>query len=116
MKPTATQIARDANRELAKVIDREAPPERIIKALADALEADMANRDGTRGPDHRTRTQAAALLLQYRIGRPVERQEVISVNLDADSAVGMQERLRQSPSLREALKAQIAAAEEAIEI
>ncbi len=51
MKPTATQIARDANRELAKVIDREAPPERIIKALADALEADMANRDGTRGPD-----------------------------------------------------------------
>jgi hypothetical protein len=88
---------------LADVIDQETPPDRIVKALADALAADLVNRDGTRGPDHRTRVQAASLLLAYRIGRPIERSEVVSVNLDADSSVGLRERLASSPAMKAAL-------------
>jgi hypothetical protein len=68
--------AQNPNYAVAAVIDKEAPADRIIKALADALTADTVHRDGSRGPDHRTRVQAATKLLEYRIGRPIERTEI----------------------------------------
>jgi hypothetical protein len=102
MKPTP--LPEDPNRALAAEIDQQAPAKRSIKALADALTADQVNRDGSRGPDHRTRVSAALALLQYRVGRPIERSEVISVNLDADAATGLAERLKNSPALRSSLR------------
>jgi len=101
----------DPNTQLAAAIDREAPACRIIKALSDALVADVVNRDGTRGPDHRARTAAALALLEYSVGRPVARSEVVNINADADSEVGLQDRLRKSPSLRSKLRREIEAAE-----
>lgn len=88
------------NNSLPTIIDEAAPLPRIIKALEEALVADVVNRDGTRGPDHRTRTDAAKTLLAYRVGTPIQRSESISVNVDADSATGMRERLAHSPALR----------------
>ncbi|MBK1883675.1 hypothetical protein JIN85_14755 [Luteolibacter pohnpeiensis] len=54
-------------------------------------------------PDNRTRLAALTLLMAYLVGKPVERQEVVSVNVDADSLVGIEERLRTSPTLCRAL-------------
>ena len=101
----------DPNTALAQVIAAEAPAHRIIKALSDALNADVIHRDGTRGPDHRARTAAALALLEYSVGRPVQRSEIISVDATADSAAGLQDRLRKSPSLVAKLKREIEAAE-----
>ena len=106
-----SRLPDDPNRSLATEIDRIAPPERIIRALADALTAEQVNRDGSRSPDHRTRTQAALALLSYRIGRPVERSEVVTVNLDADSMTGLRERLKSSPAMRDALAGLLAEVE-----
>lgn len=110
MKPS--KLACDPNLALAAVIDELAPAERTISALADALAADQVNRDGSRGPDHRTRVQAALALLQYRVGRPVERSEVISVTVEKDHAADLTERLKSSPALRASLQRLLNAAAE----
>jgi hypothetical protein len=109
MKPT--QLPDDPNRALSAEIDHQAPAERIIRALTVALEATTTTRSGTVEPDHRTRVAAASKLLEYRIGRPVERQEIVSVNLDADSALGLADRLKNSPALRQAIRAALDSAE-----
>lgn len=90
----------DPNRALNDAIDIKAPPERIIAALADALAADTVNRDGSRGPDHKTRVQAAIALVHFRVGRPVERSEVISYKADLPMTL---ERLKASPAMRQTL-------------
>ena len=101
MKPsTALSPGQILAKELAdNVTDR-----RLATAISEALAATQINRDGTITPDHTTRLQAATLGLAYRHGRPVERQEVVSVNLDADSSIGLAERLRNSPALRKSLR------------
>lgn len=102
----------DANANLAASIDSVAPSERIITALANALEADAVNRDGSRGPDHKTRVQAASLLLAYRVGRPVERQQVITANSN-EPKESFSEKLARSPALRELYRQELERAEEA---
>lgn len=90
---------------LAKELADNVTDERLATAISEALTATQTNRDGTVAPDHRTRLQAATLGLAYRHGRPVERQEVVSVNLDADSSIGLADRLKNSPALRRSLRA-----------
>jgi hypothetical protein len=99
----------DPNHRLAEAIDKEAPPDRIIRALADALSADQVNRDGSRGADHRTRCHAAALLLQYRIGRPVERQEIHQTITTKTEDETM--KLLDSPAMRRAMREMLERAE-----
>ncbi len=101
----------DPNSALAAVIDAEAPAHRIIRALSDALSADLVARDGSRSPDHRARTAAALALLEYRIGRSVSRSEVVNIDASADSSVGLEERLRHSPSLRALFRRLLASSE-----
>ena len=89
---------------LIEAIAADAPPDRIARTLSDALSADQVSRSGAVLPDHKTRIAAAQLLLNYSVGRPVERIESISVNLDADSSIGLAERLANSPALLKSLK------------
>jgi hypothetical protein len=78
--------------------------EKIAKLLEELCEAESLTNGGKARPDHRTRLAAVTLVLAYLIGRPVERQEIVSVNLDADAATGLAERLKSSPALRSSLK------------
>ena len=103
--------SQDPNNNLPAVIDKKTPLPVIIAALEKALAADMVNRDGTRAPDHRVRVDAAKTLLAYRVGTPVQRSESVSVNVDADNALGLEERLRHSPALRALLRAALERAE-----
>jgi hypothetical protein len=102
MKPTT---AISPGHLLAQELAENVPDERIAIAISEALTATQINRDGTITPDHKTRLQAATLGLAYRHGRAVERQEVVSVSLDADSSIGLAERLANSPALRKSLRA-----------
>jgi len=88
---------------LAAAIAEQAPPDRIAKVLADGLSSTVTTRSGIIEPDTKSRLQAANLLLAYSVGRPVERIESVNVNLDADNSLGLEERLKNSPALRQAL-------------
>jgi hypothetical protein len=89
---------------IAAALARSIPDNRIAETIASCLSATMTDRSGTVSPDHRTRLAAAQLALAYLVGRPVERQEVVTVSLDADSALGLRERLAHSPALRQTLR------------
>ena len=64
------------------------------------MTAELVHRDGTRSPDHKTRLAAAETALAYRHGLPIRREETLLVHADADSQLGMKERLAHSPALR----------------
>ncbi len=90
--------------DVLKVIELELPASRIASAISDALVAEIVTKGGVKIPDHRSRLQAATLALAYLAGRPIERQEVVTVSVDADSSAGIADRLMKSPALREQLR------------
>lgn len=93
---------------LARALEEEIPESRIARVLSDAMAADIVNRDGSRGPDHKTRLAAAETALAYRIGLPVRREESVVVNLNAEQGDDLKERLARSPALRRALAEMLA--------
>lgn len=86
--------------ELAEILAKKIPFEMVSEALFRALTATTISRSGVVEQDTRSQLQAASLILENRVGRPVTRQEIISVDLNADAATGMKERLAHSPALR----------------
>ena len=109
MKPSSQSLT--AGQQLAQELATNVTDARLAEAISEALVATQTTRSGTVEPDHRTRLQAATLALAYKHGRPVYRSEVVSVNLDADSSIGLAERLANSPALLKSLKAVIAKVE-----
>jgi hypothetical protein len=89
-----------ASQQLAEVLHTEIPEERIARVLSDAMAATMTTRAGTVEPDHKTRVQAATLTLAYKVGRPVERQEVITKDVTTSVDEDLAGRLKRSPALR----------------
>lgn len=85
---------------ITSALENQVSPEQIAATLAAALSATSTSRSGAIEPDTRSRLQAASLILAYQVGRPLERSESVNVNLDGDAALGIEERLRQSPALR----------------
>jgi hypothetical protein len=86
--------------ELAAILAKKIPFEMVSEALFRALTATIISRSGAIEQDTRSQLQAASLILENRVGRPVTRQEIISVDLNADSTVGLKDRLTHSPALR----------------
>lgn len=97
--------------EIAEALDREIPAAVIARAIAAGLVAETTTKSGIKVVDHRSRLEAARLALAYRIGTPVQRTESVNINLDADAAMGIEERLAKSPALREQLRRSLAAAD-----
>ena len=101
---------------LAEALAEEIPENRIATVLSDALSADMVNRDGTRSPDHKVRLAAAQMALSYRYGLPTRREEVhVSLPVN-DGNIGLAERMKHSPALRETFRQMLAETQPAIEI
>lgn len=86
--------------ELAEILAKKIPFEMVSEALFRALTATILSRSGAVEADTRAQLQAASLILENRVGRPIQRTESINVDLNADSGLGMEERLRHSPALR----------------
>ena len=85
---------------LAQVLDSECPEAEVGRVLRECLTASVTSRAGVAEPDFKIRLAAATFITAQRHGLPVRREEVLTVAVDADSAVGMEERLRNSPALR----------------
>jgi hypothetical protein len=112
----ATSIPTTPSQKLAAALAEECPERRIAETLSDCLSATVMNRAGAVEPAWSVRLQAVALVLDHRYGKPVQRQEVVTVAVDADSS-GMRERLAKSPALRKALKEMLAeSGEKAIDV
>ena len=96
---------------LATILASECPDEAVGAVLRECLAATTLTKSGAVEPDVRTRLEAAKLVLGYRHGLPVRREESISVNLDADSMIGLRERLASSPAMRQTLAGLLAEVE-----
>lgn len=96
--------------ELQASLDQHAPGNDIVAVVADCMRnASTYVRGGTEVPDYRVRLQAAQLLLAYRNGRPIERQEVRTQNIPTNEA--MMEVLANSGEARRAYRTFIDMAE-----
>jgi len=119
-KDSSTLDLQRATKRTAEALMAAFPAERITETFERCLTATVSvvrgRGDGAHEvqlQDHRTQLAALTLLLAYQLGRPVERQEIISVNVDADSEAGLLERLKSSPALRAQLRKVLDAADEA---
>ena len=83
----------------------------LADMLWDLTNAETITNGGTIIPDNRIRLQALALAFAYTIGKPVEKQEILNINMDADSAHNLAERLKGSPALRAAFRSILEQAE-----
>jgi hypothetical protein len=88
------------------------PPERIVAKLDQMLDATRKTKNGV-DIDTRAVETAVRLWLAYAVGLPVQRTESVNVNLDADSSVGITDRLARSPALRDQLRKALAEADAA---
>ena len=86
-------------------------PERVAESVKELLGATRATKSGAVFPDYRAIEAGIKLYLAYTIGLPVQRQEVVTVNVDADSEAGMMDRLAKSPALRASFRKILDAAE-----
>lgn len=112
MNHDAPNLSSIASQALSQALAKAIPPERIAAALSDALSATNITRSGAVEADTRSRLQAASLILAYQVGRPIERSESITVNVDADSDADFKVRLRNSPALRDSLRQMLSEAEQ----
>lgn len=78
--------------------------DKVADLLEELTQANCVTNGGKVIADNRTRLAALTLTLAYLIGRPVERQEILTVNVDADAEAGLAERLKNSPALRQVFR------------
>lgn len=84
-----------------ELLAKHVTPEAIAQAVASALQAETVTREGT-VPDFRTRLEASKIYLNYLVGLPVQRQEIVhqAVRNDQESM----DRLLASPAAVAALE------------
>ncbi len=104
---------RNVSQRTINLLAERIPPERVVDQLAKLLTATRTGKNGVVTPDVRAIEAGLKLWLAYGIGLPVQRSEVVSVNLDADSSVGITDRLAKSPALRDQLRKALAEADAA---
>ncbi len=97
----ATMSAAEVSREVIDALHRHIDPDKIGRVLNKMLDATRTLKSGAELPDTRAQEAAAKLYLAYVIGTPIQRTENLNISADADTAVGMEERLRRSPALRD---------------
>lgn len=98
--------------ELAVALAKFVPSSLIAERIRELVNATRINRDGNEEPDVRAREAGLKLALAYKVGTPIARSESVNVNLDADNAVGLADRLRDSPALRAMMRKMIERAED----
>jgi len=102
----------ELNREIVAAIAEHIDPQDIAKTIKALMGAHRALKDGTVLLDTRANEAGVKLALAYLVGVPVQRQEIVQVNVDADASADMLARLKSSPALRDQLAKLLAEANE----
>ena len=99
----------EINKEVALALARHVSPDDIGRTIARLLGATRMLKNGvTELPDSRAQEAGVKLWLAYSIGLPVQRSEVVNVNLGVEESDQLEERLAKSPALRRALARMLA--------
>lgn len=116
----ATRITPDRLRQIssdvASTLAETFGPAKLMELFSELTVATCVTNGGKVIPDNRTRLAAAIYLSNQVLGMPVQRTENVNVNADADSAVGMEDRLRHSPALRSLFRKMLDRVEEPAEV
>jgi hypothetical protein len=96
---------RNISQEVAMSLASKFGADRLSALFEELVVAECVTNGGKRIPDNRTRLAAAIYLSNQILGLPVQRQEIVSVALDADASIGLADRLKNSPALRKSLRA-----------
>lgn len=110
-RPTSRKLdlsdPRVINKEVVVALARAVSPDLVADKIRSLLDMTRTLKDGTEIPDVRAMEAGIKLWLAYTAGLPTQRQEIISVALDADNALGLRERLAHSPALRKVLQSML---------
>jgi len=103
---TNAEIVERPAKWLEEELAKPSMQQKIVTALEGGLEAVRFVWDGKKQqaraePDYATRTKSAQICLEYILGRPVERQQVLIAHQKADDPETL---IQRSPALRKRLK------------
>lgn len=90
---------RTINKEVVVALARKVSPDLVADKIKQLLDMTRMTKAGE-VPDVRAMEAGIKLYLAYAVGLPTQRSEIVQVNVDADNALGLEERLRHSPALR----------------
>jgi hypothetical protein len=106
-KALSEMSSAEVSREVLDAIHRHVDPDKVGRVINRMLDAKRTLKNGTILEDTRAQDAAAKLYISYTVGTPVQRSESVSVTLDADSSLGLRERLAHSPALRKVLRSML---------
>jgi len=89
----------ELNKALTATLAKRFPPSVIADKLHEMLSATIESQGGQIRDDTRTQLAAVVTILNYTVGTPVQRQEVVSVNVDT-SIEELQSQVDMSPALK----------------
>ena len=96
----------EANLQITESLFQEFPDSDLIDVLREMLGATrvFVQKDGNviETPDWPARDRAMRLIFEYRLGKPVQRQEIVTHN--TNSTADVVEMARQNPGFRAALR------------
>ena len=84
---------------LSSLLAERIPPETIIAKIKELMAAKIETKGGNIREDTRTQEAAVKLWMDYVVGRPAQRVETVTVNVDT-SIEDLQEQVQMSPALR----------------
>ena len=109
-KPTKV-ITPSVSVSLINALAEKFPPERIVGYIEALMVATHKTNGGQIIPDNRAREAGTKLLMSYLVGLPIQRQEIVNINVDGNNEAA-EKAILGSPALRSALAAKIQQAEE----
>jgi hypothetical protein len=78
--------------------------DKLADLFEELTQATHITNGGREIPDNRIRLAAAIYIANHLIGMPIQRQEILSVSVDADAEAGLAQRLKSSPALRQVFR------------
>lgn len=109
-RPLRTLAPGDVNRKVCSVLADIVPVEEVGEGIKEMMQATTIGRGGDEVPDYRAREAAMKLWLAYSVGMPLQRQEIVQVNVDG-SKESLSDKIKSSPALRAQLKRMLEEAE-----
>ena len=98
--------------ETMEKLSERVTPDLVADTVCAAMAAEINGKAGAI-PDHRTRLEACKLFLNYIVGMPVQRQEIVTKDVKSDQDVIAS--LVASPAAMAALERRISAAKASLE-
>ena len=99
------------NREVLIALAAVCTPELLADRVMMLVNATRINKAGEEEPDIRAMEAGLKLAYSYLVGLPIQRQQVMMQHSEADGTMGLAERMKHSPALRESFRKMLADAD-----